>query len=111
MLLFIYYLPLGSLQTPRCCREVLSPIMAQASLEAGITSSTPVNENAPRDLDGTKEPTSTAIEEEKNEPREHDWAKKLWKVIIWTPKRCRWNPEDPPKFNMALNLLFGFVSY
>lgn len=38
------------------------------------------------------------------------FLKGCWKVVIWTPPRCRWNPEDPPKFSLGLNLLFGFVS-
>ena len=35
----------------------------------------------------------------------------LWRIISWTPKRCRWDPESPPKFTLALNLLFGFVGH
>jgi hypothetical protein len=35
---------------------------------------------------------------------------KNWTIISWTPKRCRWDPENPPKFSLALNLLFAFVS-
>jgi hypothetical protein len=31
-------------------------------------------------------------------------------VVSWTPKRCRWDPDDPPKFSFTLNLLFAFVS-
>jgi hypothetical protein len=34
----------------------------------------------------------------------------LWKVLTWSPNRCRWDSANPPKFNMGLNLLFGFVS-
>jgi len=30
-------------------------------------------------------------------------------MMIWTPARCRWDPENPPEFSLALNLLFGFV--
>ncbi len=42
--------------------------------------------------------------------RENAAARRVWNVITWTPKRCRWDPKNPPKFNMGLNLLFGFVS-
>lgn len=34
----------------------------------------------------------------------------LWHVldkVTYTPKPCRWDPVDPPKFNIWLNLLFG----
>ena len=37
-------------------------------------------------------------------------GRRVWRVVSWTPKRCRWDPADPPRFNMGLNLLFGFVS-
>lgn len=40
---------------------------------------------------------------------EKGFAKFCW-LIAYTPKRCRYDPESPPKFNMALNLLFAFVS-
>lgn len=33
----------------------------------------------------------------------------VFKIITYTPKRCRYNPENPFKFSMALNLLFGFA--
>ena len=36
---------------------------------------------------------------------------KCWTIISWTPKRCRWDPENPPKFSLALNLLFAFVRF
>lgn len=42
--------------------------------------------------------------------RRNETAKTLWRIASWTPKRCRWDPENPPKFTLALNLLFGFVS-
>lgn len=35
---------------------------------------------------------------------------KLWRIldkVTYTPKPCRWDPVDPPKFNIWLNLLFG----
>jgi hypothetical protein len=34
----------------------------------------------------------------------------FWRVldaVTYTPKRCRWDPNEPPKFNIWLNLLFG----
>jgi hypothetical protein len=42
--------------------------------------------------------------------RNNGLAKKCWAFVSWTPKRCRWDIENPPKFSLALNLLFGFVS-
>ncbi|KAL3427986.1 major facilitator superfamily transporter [Phlyctema vagabunda] len=40
----------------------------------------------------------------------HKLAKRCWEIISWTPRNCRWDVGDPPKFSMALNLLFGFAS-
>jgi hypothetical protein len=34
---------------------------------------------------------------------------KIYALLSWTPPRCRWNPESPPKFSMALNCLFAFA--
>ena len=34
----------------------------------------------------------------------------FWRIldkITYTPKRCRWDPVEPPRFNIWLNLLFG----
>lgn len=28
----------------------------------------------------------------------------------WKPKPARYDPDDPPKFSLALNILFAFVS-
>lgn len=41
---------------------------------------------------------------------ENEPMKTLWKIVSWTPQRCKWDPENPPQFTLALNLLFGFVS-
>lgn len=32
---------------------------------------------------------------------------RAYDAISYTPKRCRWNPVEPPKFTIWLNLLFG----
>ena len=34
---------------------------------------------------------------------------KIYQVLSWTPPRCRWNPDEPPTFSMALNCLFAFA--
>ena len=35
--------------------------------------------------------------------------RKLYETIFWTPPNLRWDPKRPPKFSMALNVLFGFA--
>lgn len=37
-------------------------------------------------------------------------CKNIVNVFMYTPKRCRYDPANPPKFSMALNLLFGFAA-
>jgi predicted MFS family arabinose efflux permease len=43
------------------------------------------------------------------QPRKPSVLQKAWKIITWTPPNCRWDPENPPKFSMALNVLFAFA--
>lgn len=40
---------------------------------------------------------------------ENSFLRRCWKIISYTPSRCRWNPENPPEFNLGLNLLFAFA--
>lgn len=34
---------------------------------------------------------------------------RFYRFLSWTPPRCRFDPERPPQFSMALNVLFGFA--
>jgi hypothetical protein len=43
-------------------------------------------------------------------------SSRQWKSIFrqawnWKPKPARYDPDNPPKFTIWLNLLFGFVFY
>jgi hypothetical protein len=64
----------------------------------------------------SKEPiestSTTSVDEKRRFARVRDnvFARKCCAFASWTPKRCRWDPKDPPKFSMSLNLLFAFVS-
>ncbi|KAL4913337.1 major facilitator superfamily domain-containing protein [Aspergillus aurantiobrunneus] len=33
----------------------------------------------------------------------------LIQALLWTPPQCRWNPDNPLKFNLLLNILFAFA--
>ena len=35
--------------------------------------------------------------------------RRIYHIITYTPPQCRYNPDKPFKFSMALNLLFGFA--
>lgn len=38
-----------------------------------------------------------------------DIIQRLYNICTWTPTRCRWDPQNPPKFGIAMNLLFGLA--
>ncbi|KAL8916943.1 MAG: hypothetical protein Q9208_008264 [Pyrenodesmia sp. 3 TL-2023] len=50
--------------------------------------------------------TTSAKPESGGEPKL--W-RRLYAVLSYTPKRCRFDPANPPKFSTALNLLFAFA--
>jgi hypothetical protein len=37
-----------------------------------------------------------------------NYWKRILDVICWAPPRCRWDPENPSKFGLPLNILFAF---
>ena len=41
--------------------------------------------------------------------KEHILKSKAYQILSWTPPNCRWDPENPPKFSLGLNILFGFA--
>lgn len=36
--------------------------------------------------------------------------RRIYSVLTWTPKNCRWDPEKPPQFSMSMNVLFAFAA-
>ena len=39
------------------------------------------------------------------------WKRRRFiEILCYTPRRCRYDPSNPPPFSMALNLLFGFAA-
>jgi hypothetical protein len=53
---------------------------------------------------------NTISEKRFDKIRNNRFLQICWDIMSWTPPRCRWDPEHPPKFSMALNILFAFVS-
>lgn len=55
----------------------------------------------------------TTSNEEETTQDETPTAPTRWQkfidTIYWVPPNCRWNPSEPPKFSMALNILFAFA--
>ncbi|CAD6447145.1 5a1d9107-365e-4f9d-8236-acfb38a09c5e [Sclerotinia trifoliorum] len=71
------------------------------------------NKKHGKDTNCTHESTSSMDGHEETKRQfsimiEKGFANFCW-LIAYTPKRCRYDPESPPKFNMALNLLFAFA--
>lgn len=34
---------------------------------------------------------------------------KAMEILNWMPQRCRYDPENPPNFTLAMNILLAFV--
>jgi len=105
------YLYLRALISRKVCQMAVE-IRPNASASAAQSTEVGVTTQARRGEEDSKASTSTISSGKKFFARikDQEFAKKSWKVLTWTPKRCSWDPEDPPKFGMGLNLLFGFVS-
>ncbi|SPO04234.1 related to dityrosine transporter [Cephalotrichum gorgonifer] len=54
----------------------------------------------------TRSPVGTGMETSTERPL-RPWA---LRILLWTPKRCRYDPNNPPEFTMFLNILFGFAA-
>ena len=54
-------------------------------------------------------PLTGHSEETLVEQKPSKW-RRIISLITWTPKRCRYDPNSPPRFSMALNFLFGFAA-
>ena len=77
------------------------------SVEKPPPSTTPASTN----LEASHQTTcadDTSLEE-KPTPQATTWQK-FYNIASWTPPRCRYDPANPPKFSLALNLLFGFAA-
>lgn len=36
--------------------------------------------------------------------------RRIYATLTWTPPNCRWDPDRPPQFSMAMNILFAFAA-
>lgn len=74
------------------------------------TDETPTEAHTNPDTNTTPS-TSTPIQSESNSPKsEPSLARKVYNILSWTPPRCRWDPNQPPKFSLSLNILFAFAA-
>ena len=51
----------------------------------------------------------TSVEEKLTPPKRTAWQR-FYDIASYTPRRCRYDKANPPKFSLALNLLFGFAA-
>ncbi|KAL8946685.1 MAG: hypothetical protein Q9222_006951 [Ikaeria aurantiellina] len=57
-----------------------------------------------------KDSSSANSPEYKEETLPQTAWQRAWKLIFYTPKRCRYDPANPPRFSIWLNLLFAFAT-
>lgn len=67
-------------------------------------------------ISGSTDPKTTSplssthsLQQQKSQTSQPTRWRRILDVINWKPKRVRWDPQKPPKFNMAMNVLFGFA--
>jgi hypothetical protein len=74
------------------------------------------HQTTPPPLSASTSPDHTSITSQTNNDQDNKSTTgtshfaTLWRIldkITYTPKRCRWDPVEPPRFNIWLNLLFG----
>jgi hypothetical protein len=61
-------------------------------------------------MDVEKQPDSPPTTATSNNPKVlRSFFRNFYRVVNWTPPKCRWDPAKPPQFSMGLNLLFAFA--
>ena len=57
------------------------------------------------------DPLDSPVREGKNDEDDRPATRwrRLWHTLNWMPPWCRFDPENPPKFSMWHNVLFGFA--
>lgn len=67
------------------------------------TASEPTSSSTSTSLDETATPTPPV------EPSVTSRWRRVYNTLAYCPPHLRWDPEQPPKFSMALNVLFGIA--
>lgn len=57
--------------------------------------------------------SSSNDEQQKDQDETLKKKKPLWRraydIAFWVPPNCRWDPNEPPRFSIWLNILFAFA--
>jgi hypothetical protein len=82
--------------------------------DAAVTK--PVPQTSPLPLPDSSSPDHASLTSQQHNDDDdksttaHSRNAKFWHfydAVTYTPKRCRWDPVEPPRFNIWLNILFG----
>jgi hypothetical protein len=85
--------------------------MKEGPLTSDTAESKSVLQTSPLPASPSPDHTSLASQQNNNKSitANPGYAKfwQLYDAVTYTPKRCRWDPVEPPRFNVWLNILFG----
>jgi len=85
------------------------PALSEAGPPQPFAGTTTTGNNGSETTLNAHTPDQNLQQNEKTEaPPRTKWRRFL-DVVNWKPRRTRWNPDKPPVFNMAMNVLFGFA--
>ena len=99
---------------PVCCAVVLSTLnMSESRQDAvGVAQNGKANaDNGNNPIDVASSPAGDSDiqhfgEEKSTKPSR--W-RRAYEIAFWVPPNVRWDPNEPPKFSMGLNILFAFA--
>ena len=81
---------------------------------ADVAESKPEPQTSPLPLPASSSPDHASLASQQNNdnkstPENSRYARfwRFYDAVTYTPKRCRWIPVEPPRFNIWLNILFG----
>ena len=61
---------------------------------------------------GFQAESSNASNDEHKEPGDDErpsFWRRAYDIAFWTPPNVRWDPDQPPRFSVSLNILFAFA--
>ncbi|KAL1967193.1 hypothetical protein VTN77DRAFT_3484 [Rasamsonia byssochlamydoides] len=92
----------------------------QSSSSASASAAAPVTEDRIRELEKSIHHDNNDNNSNNDNGNDNDndgggnlpsrsFLRRVYDILTWTPPRCRWDPKNPPRLTMPLNLLFGFA--
>ena len=89
-----------------------TPCLAAMATSTPIPSHNPETQcpNAQPITDSTQDSASIASPKSSRTSYTPSRWRRLYAILTFTPRRCRWDAENPPRFSMSLNFLFAFAA-